>query len=526
MTELPLRPYQLDCINASLLRGNHLIALVQGAGKSRTAIEIVKALCDEGTTIAGAIFCSNTLKYQWAETEIPKWDPGAKVLVINGTKGERRRQFLAARTGEYRYVILNYEALVHDWEEIKTCLPIDFIVGDEITAIKGFRAKRSQRLKQLAAQCQYRFGLTGTPVENRPEELFSIMEFVDPTLLGNFRNYDKTFIVRQPGTGKPLRYVNLSLLQERLKQAMYRRSRDDIAQFLPERVETDRMVKLNPKQQEAYDYVALDLVNLMQESIASGDWDLDAHYGAADTTESNVMKGQVMARIMALRMICLDPSMVLDSADRFDSPLEKTGSAYASALVALNMFDFKTMGSAKLDDIVEDAKLVLDDPTNKLVIYSSWVPAVETISSMLTAKGYKTVYMSGNTSAEDRREAINAFNGDPSVRCFVSSDAGAYGVNLDQGTHLFCADFPWGAGVLSQRVARIDRTSTTAPTIFISYYATENTIDIYQRDGVRQKQSVADAFVDGKHYDKEGRLDLSMSGLRQFLEEHLPLGLN
>ena len=92
----------------------------------------------------------------------------------------------------------------------------------------------------------YRFGLSGQPVENRPEELFSIMEFIDPEVLGPFPKFDRTFIERDHW-GKPRKYKNLPLLQKIMSEAMFRKSREDIAEWLPEIVEMEIPVVLGPR---------------------------------------------------------------------------------------------------------------------------------------------------------------------------------------------------------------------------------------------------------------------------------------
>ena len=114
--------------------------------------------------------------------------------VVDGDK--RSRVAAIRRAAQYNYTILHYECLVNDWDEIKKWLPLDFLILDEISAIKGFAAKRSKRAKLLGKRCPIRMGLSGQPVENRPEELFSIMEFIDPEVLGSFDKFDRTFIVR------------------------------------------------------------------------------------------------------------------------------------------------------------------------------------------------------------------------------------------------------------------------------------------------------------------------------------------
>ena len=126
------------------------------------------------------MFALKSTKYQWVR-EIAKVDPRAKVQVIEGDKRHRISGY--RRALQFQYTILHYECLVNDWDYIKEYLPVDFLIFDEVTALKGFAAKRTKRAKILAKRCPIRIGLSGQPLENRPEELFSVMEAIDPEVL-------------------------------------------------------------------------------------------------------------------------------------------------------------------------------------------------------------------------------------------------------------------------------------------------------------------------------------------------------
>lgn len=520
----PLRPYQRDAVDMAVSRGSLLLALTMGAGKTRVAIEAVKELAPG----PGAVFCTNSLKYQWAEVEIPKWHPGATVLVVDGTKKKRTAQYEQSHT--YDYTVLSYDMLVHDWDLIRKHLSIGFVIADEATLIKGFRAKRSKRLKSMAKYSPYRFALSGQPVENRPEELFSIMEFVDPEVLGPFYKFDRTFIVRD-GSGRPRRYRNLDTMNTIMSSAMYRKSRNDIAEFLPDRMESEIPVHLDPKSQAVYDHVRDDLLNLLEEATGSmGNFDLLSHYGKSDQS-SGEAKGQIMARITAMRLLCSHPELLLRSATDFDDPSTRNGSAYAKSLLDQGILGDQgvvspKMGSGsrnafsspKLDTLIHTVSDIFDtDETAKIVVFSGFKPMLGLIGARLRDLKIGYTSMTGDTPAAVRQQRMSRFNDDPRCRVFLSSDAGAYGINLQSGSHLINYDFPWSAGALAQRVARIDRTSSERQQINIVYLYNHGTIEQRQLEMLRQKTEVADAFVDGLGIDTSGSLALNLSSLRGFL---------
>lgn len=516
---ITLRPYQEDAIQMGVDRGSILLALTMGAGKTAVALITAKRLRDKTPGIQTIVFCTNSLKYQWV-SEIGKWDEGATSVVIDGTKAKRRKQYESAADADY--VILSYDMLIHDWAEIVRDLRCDVLIADECTMIKSFQAKRSKRLKTLAKRSSHRIGLSGQPVENRPEELFSIMEFVDPEVLGSFPRFDRTFIERD-SWGKPQLYKNLNVLHDRLDVAMYRKSRADIAEFLPQRQETDLPIKLDPKCGSLYEFIRKDTLALIEEAAEDASFqgfDLLAHYGRADADQGGRLKGQIMSRVTCMRLLVNHPDLLLASAEDFDNDETASGSAYASILLAEDRLKSLPSSSSKLDALLDTVtEIFAEDGDQKIVIFSGFKPMLRIIGDALRVQKIGYTSMTGDTPAKVRHERITRFNTDPKCRLFLSSDAGAYGVNLDSGTHLINYDLPWSAGALQQRVARIDRTSTLHKRIDILYLYAHGTIEERQFQMLKEKSRIADAFIDGQGYSlKSGVLDLDLSSLKEFLQ--------
>lgn len=515
-----LRPYQVEAIAKGVDRKAILLALTMGAGKTAVALTIVRQLRQLDPSLQATVFCTNSLKYQWV-AEIAKWDPGATSVVIDGDKRKRKRQYLQAENADY--TLLSYDMLIHDWKEIVQHVQYDVLVADECTMIKSFVAKRSKKLKALGKNSQVRIALSGQPVENRPEELFSIMEFVDPEVLGSFHRFDRTFIDRN-SWGKPVRYKNLDVLHDKMSDAMFRRSRVDIAQFLPDRFEFSVPVPLDQKSQGLYNYILSDLLKVIDEATANGnfkDFNLMAHYGRDADSDTNWLKGQIMARITAMRLLTGHSDLLRRSADDFDDEETASGSSYASQLKELGLLDGLPDSSTKLDALLDRVEEIFTESMDqKVVVFSGFKPMLKIIGDRLMAKKIGFTSMTGDTPAKDRHERITRFNTQPDCRLFLSSDAGAYGVNLDSGTHLINFDLPWSAGALKQRVARIDRTSSKHERIDILYLYTSGTIEERQYHMLAEKDRIAEAFIDGKGYPSGdgGVLQLELSSLREFLE--------
>jgi hypothetical protein len=386
------------------------------------------------------------------------------------------------------------------------------------TAIKGMAAKRSKRLKGMSRFCPYRLALSGQPVENRPEEVFSIMEFVDATVLGDFQKFDRTFIVRDY-FGRPTRYRNLHLLAGHLSTAMFRRSRADIAQWLPKLIESEVPIELDEKLMALHDAIRDDLLMVLSEALQpQGGFDVAAHYGHGPAQSAGV-KGDVMTRLLALRMIASHQILLRTSAADFDREDTRTGSQYASSLVRSGALAGLPARHDKLEALFEMVEEILEeDPAHKVVVFSFFRPMLKLMAAGLKSRNFGYAMIHGDVVSEARDREIVRFNNDPSTRVFLSSDAGAYGVDLYAGSHLISYDFPWSAGRLGQRIARIDRTASTWPSINVIYLYSRATIEERMFAMLIEKLKVVGAVLDGKGFDPtKGDLPLDLESLYQFL---------
>jgi SNF2 family DNA or RNA helicase len=516
-----LKPYQVEAV-AKMVETKHiLVAYEMGLGKTPMTIAAVEELREAGEiNDLVIVLCLASLKYQWKK-EIEKFSDSTAV-VIDGTAKQRVAQYHEA--DKANYVIMNYEQIVNDWDILKNGT-YAAIVCDEATAIKGFKAKRAKRVKDLAKNIPIRFALTGTPIENgRPEEVFSIMQFVDSKVLGRFDLFDKTFIVRNHFGGVQ-RYRNLPTLHKILMDHTVRKSQkdEDVKPYLPDAVYREPIiVPLDSKGQKLYNHIAKDLHALLVEASESfgSSFSLAAHYGQSyDANDpANQMRGEVMSRISAMRMLCSSPDVVKTSYANFDNHTGK-GSAYIHSLGELISDITKT---PKLDAAVSYLKEHLDiDPSYKAVVFSSYLDSVSDIVARLSAAGFDAVPYTGEMNAKQKEEAKVSFQETPTVRVLVSSDAGGYGVDLPQANLLLNYDQPWSSGLAVQRNGRINRTSSTWATITIQDILVKDSIEQRQYDMLKQKSNVAGAILDGSNINSQGGVDLTVGSLIQFINNKL-----
>ena len=518
-----LLPYQPEAVDRMCERGKMLVAYDLGLGKTVLTIAAIERLMDENkVTEPGLIICLSSLKYQWAN-QIEKFTSGtSNALVIDGTPAKRKEQYKQAfdwRTSGVDYIILNYEQIVNDWDSVKN-LPRGFVVLDEATAIKSFKSKRTKAVKRLI-NAPFRFALTGTPIENgKPEELYSIMQFVDGNLLGRFDIFDKTFIVRNNWGGVE-RYKNLSTLHDALKPSCVRKSQKDpdVAPYLPESIHKDPvMITFDRKTSKLYSRITNDLIQELDDAQAlfGASFNIHAHYGYESKRggPEDEIRGKIMSKIGCLKMLCSHPQLLTTSSQKFHQ-LNGEGSAYASELVSSGALDGVT-SSPKLDYLIQYVKDFLEqNEANKVVIFATYVDMLDMIAEALGPEQCRLY--SGRLDAKTKEENKIAFNTDPNTRVLISSDAGGYGVDLPAANLLINYDLPWSSGAAIQRNGRIKRASSTWGTIVIQDILISGSIEERQWEALQFKTSVADAVIDGEGIDEEDGINMSIGSLKQFL---------
>ena len=518
-----LKPYQPEAVEKMAARGKVLVAYEMGLGKTCMTIAAIEELRSQGKiTNPVIVIALSSLKYQW-KSEIEKFSD-SKALVVDGTPKQRAETYSSWDTCDY--LLMNYEQVVNDWEWLKG-MAFGGIVCDEATAIKGFRSKRTKKVKELATNIPYRFALTGTPIENgKPEELYSIMQFVEPGLLGRFDLFDKTFIVRN-NFGGVQRYRNLPLLHEKLKEASVRKAQSDpdVAPYLPETIHLAPIrVKLGAKARDLYEKIAMDLSNELQEAkeLFGSGFSIEAHYGQGHAVggPADSIRGSIMSKITSLRMLCDSPSLLVESSTKFKQSAEgvKGGSAYVASLDDDGYLIDIGEGGTKLDAMVNYVAEHLEtDENSKVVIFASYLGVLPLIQNRLMLKKIQSRIYSGEMNAKSKEEAKVDFQTSIETRVLISSDAGGYGVDLPQANLLVNYDLPWSSGAAVQRNSRIRRTSSTWKTVIIQDFLALNSIEERQFEMLQQKNTIADAVIDGTGINSQGGVDLTVGSLLNFL---------
>ncbi len=511
-----LYPFQKEAVERMIEGQCLLVAFEMGLGKTVLSIAAVERLIEDEVVSAGFVICPNSLKHQWRRQIAKFTEDQAAVIVVDGSPTRRRKLYNEYADGGADYLILNYDQVVNDWEII-SMLGRDFIIADEATAFKNFKPKRSRRIKKL--QATYQWALTGQPIENRAEEVFSIMQWVDSEVLGDFKEFEAAFIDRD-NWGKVRRYKNLPTLHKILSGAMVRATREEVADQMPDVIEESVLVDFPPNSAKLYRIITEELLDELDAAISmfgAKAFDLTKFYSGADESSSKEAQGRIMSKMVCMRMLCDCPELLRISAEHFAGERhvgQRSGSAYAYDLRERGLLD-RVNGDPKLYATLELIDELLEAaPVNKVVFFSYFTDMIDILAKSCK---YKSVKFTGKMSTKQRDEAKQQFTDDPDTRLFLSSDAGGYGVDLPMANFLISYDLPWSAGAWDQRNSRIIRLSTEFPEVTLISMLISGSLEERQYDMLQQKARIGSAIVDGKGIDKRGELTLDLKSLSEFL---------
>ncbi len=401
-----LFPYQKEGICFAASKGRCIIADDMGLGKTIQAIAAAELLRKETGISSVFIICPTSLKYQW-KTEIEKFT-GQTAWVIEGSYLKRQDQY---RNDSF-YKIISYNTAVNDIKEINTTLP-DLFILDEAQRIKNFKTKISQNIKRLKSP--YAFVLTGTPLENKLEELYSIVQFVNPFALGPFWKYMSEYRILDE-VGKLKGYQDLNKIGQKLADTMIRRRKKDVLLQLPERMDKVLYVPMTEEQATIHTDCQESVNRLVFK------WRRQGFLNEKD-------RQSLMIFLNMMRMVC-DSTYILDQKTRFDT---------------------------KIGELMNILDEVFAENEEKVVIFSQWERMTRLVATELDLRNVKYQYLHGGIPSSDRGKLYDGFNNDPDCKVFLSTDAGGVGLNLQVASILINLDIPWNPAVLEQRIARIYR---------------------------------------------------------------------
>jgi hypothetical protein len=442
---VPLYDYQTRGALFLACRGRSILGDDMGLGKTAQTLAAVELLARERGVQKVLVVAPASVKYQW-EGEIRKFT-GRPVQVIEGGPDERRDQYEQATF----YRLVNYEQVVRDREAINAWKP-DVVVLDEAQRIKNWEAKTSREVKKLRSR--YAIVLTGTPLENKLEELYSIVQFVDERRFGPaFQFLHEHRVLDESGNLKG--YRNLEKIRERLAPIFLRRTRGEVLTQLPPRTDNTVFVELAPGQRGPYEEQRVTLARLLQKNYLT---DLD--------------RKRILASVVNMRTIC-DSLFLFDRQTRVSPKLDE----FAELVPELIGSQESGAGSQTAEAAsppTPDPRL--PTPGHKLVVFSQWETMILEAARVLDALGVGYAVLHGGLPGQARKEVLEKFKTDPRCAVFLSTDAGGTGLNLQVADTVVNLELPWNPAVLEQRIARVHRMGQSRPVRVVNF-VTRGTIE-------------------------------------------------
>jgi hypothetical protein len=448
VTHSPLFPYQREGMLHLAFKERALLADEMGLGKTIQAIAACALLHHLGKASRVLIVTPASLKAEWEE-QIQRFT-GLPLRLVFG--GRALRSQIYGDPDAPFFTIANYEQIVQDSLDINARLRPDIVILDEAQRIKNWSTKTAQAVKRL--ESRYAFVLTGTPIENRIDELRSIVDFLDPAILGPLFRFNREYY-QLDDRGRPEGYKNLDRLRERVRPILLRRRKAEVETELPDRTDKNHFVALTPAMRDEYSEIQKRVAELLaitkRRPLTPKEQDL------------------LMILLNMMRMICDSPGIMKGNPSR-DCP--------------------------KLDELARVLDECLADPDVKVIIFSEWIGMLERVREWADKTGTGFAWHTGTVPQKQRRAEILAFRQDPDCRLFLSTDSGGVGLNLQNASVVINCDLPWNPAKLEQRIARAWRKNQLRTVTVVNLIA-ENTIEHGMLSSLSQKMELSQGVLDG-----------------------------
>src|SRR6266403_1667740 len=463
LLKVELLPYQLDGIAFAAGAGRAVLADDMGLGKTIQGIGMAELLAQEAGIRKVLIVCPASVKSQW-RSEILRFSERDCQIVLGGA-AERAAQY----ENQCFFTVCNYEQVLRDILAIER-VRWDLIVLDEGQRIKNWEAKTTQTMKSLRSP--FALVLSGTPLENRLDDLFSVVEFIDDRRLGPaFRFYNRHRVTDEKG--KVLGYKDLDLLRESLKPVLLRRTRSGVMKDLPPR--TTEIVRIAPTAEQ------LDIDQAQMQIVST----IFRKYYISEMDLLRLQKALLLSRMNA------DSTYLVD----------KRAPGYSSKL-------------ERLEELFEE---LAAEEARKIVLFSEWTTMLTLIEEQIKRLKLDYVRLDGSVPQKKRQQLVHRFQRDPACRAFLTTNAGSTGLNLQAANTVINVDLPWNPAMLEQRIARAHRMGQKNP-VQVYLLVTEETIEEKLLGTLAAKHDLALAALDMDSDVREVALASGMEELKQRLE--------
>ncbi len=439
---------------------NGILADDMGLGKTLQALTVLQKAKEEDGPMPTLVIAPTTVVFNW-ESEIQKFAPTLSCLKLQG--GERKQFF--DKIPEYDVVITSYALLRRDIKKLKD-INFRYVILDESQNIKNATSQTAQAVKQLTSQ--HKLALSGTPIENKLEELWSVFDFLMPGFLFTMADFNSRYV-------NPIMEHQDKVVEKRLKLQIYpfilRRMKRDVAKDLPDKVENIAYCELTDDQRDFY----LQVLDSTKEEL----------FKSIEQNGLEKSRLSIFSALLRMRQICCHPRL-------YDKNNVKN-------VISSGKFEkLKVM----LEEIISEK--------HRILLFSQFVDMLDIIKAWLDKSGIKYEYLTGKT--KDRQGAVERFNTDPTIPIFlISLKAGGTGLNLTGADYVIHYDPWWNPAVEDQATDRAYRIGQTKK-VFVYRLITKNTVEEKIQKLKTIKRNLVDSVIS---VDRNITKSLTMDDIRE-----------
>lgn len=422
---------------------NGILADDMGLGKTLQALTLLQKAKEKDGKGVNLVICPTSVVFNW-ENEVEKFAPKLKVLTLTGA--ERKNKF--KNIDKYDIVLTSYALVRRDIDELKK-INFRYVILDESQNIKNASSQTAKAVKTL--DCVHKLALSGTPIENRLEELWSVFDFLMPGFLFDSAEFNNRYV-------NPIMEKEDKTVEKRLKLQIFpfilRRMKRDVAKDLPDKIESVAYCELTPAQKDLY----LQVLDSTKEEL----------FKSIETVGLEKSRMSIFSALLRLRQICCHPRLY-----------DKEG------MLGIDE-------SGKFEHLQEMLEEIISEG-HRILLFSQFVNMLDIIKVWLETKGIKHEYLSGRTT--DRQKVVNSFNNDPTIPIFlISLKAGGTGLNLTGADYVIHYDPWWNPAVEDQATDRAYRIGQTKK-VFVYRLITKGTVEEKIQRLKSKKRSLVDSVI-------------------------------
>ena len=401
-----------------------ILADEMGLGKTLQTLSVLNM----NNTKPHIVVCPKSLIFNW-ENEVKKYFPKMKTLVISQTS--KKREELIKNSKGYNILITSYSMLQKDYKVYDECnIEFDYMVLDEAHYIKNMKTLSSKAVKTL--NVNRKIILTGTPLENKLEELYGLFDIIMPNYLGKYNEFRRDFSSKIERNDK----VSLEILRSKIRPFILRRTKEEVLKELPKKQEQIVFNEMTNKQKVVYNEI-LNRVKEETDRIIESDG------------RSGKSRIQILSALLRLRQACNHPRLIDSSFEDDDM-------------------------SAKVEQF-EELLLETIESDEKVLVFSQFTKMLDILEKKLINNNILYERLDGTT--KDREKVVNNFNENKKIRVFlISLKAGGVGLNLTSASNVFIYDPWWNPQVENQAIDRAHRIGQKK-TVNVYKFITKNSIE-------------------------------------------------